>query len=162
MPSNENSGDFVSVRNTWASHLATQAIRNRINKEQYHSSFGPDVWPAPVSDDQPLPPLPELPSGSFTETPKRQSVPKVAIVGAGAAGLFTAMILDYLNSQPDLGFHVDYDILEAADPTRVGGRLFSYHFPSDKTSSDPTPVDVRFYDVGAMRFPESPIMQRQV
>jgi hypothetical protein len=37
----------------------------------------------------------------------------VAIVGAGAAGLFTAMIFDQLNDQ--FGLDVQYDIIESRD-----------------------------------------------
>jgi NAD(P)-binding Rossmann-like domain len=43
---------------------------------------------------------------------------KVGIVGAGAAGLYTAMILQ------DLG--IQYELLEANKT--VGGRLFTHHF----------------------------------
>jgi Flavin containing amine oxidoreductase len=111
-----------------------------------------------------LPPPPEKPPS--VRKPVRPSRPededkpiKVGIVGAGAAGLFTAMIFDYLNSLnlKDDGtgktFHVNYDILEAADQDRVGGRLFTYNFQA------PGPHD--YYDVGAMRFPKNPVMKRQ-
>ena len=75
---------------------------------------------------------------------------KVGIVGAGVAGLFTAMTIDYLNEKvPNLGF--TYELLEAAPETRFGGRLYTHKF------SD-APHD--YYDVGAMRFPDIPIMKR--
>ena len=75
---------------------------------------------------------------------------KGCIIGAGAAGLFTAMTIDYLNKMvPDLNF--SYEILEAADEARFGGRLFTHKF-SEKLHD--------YYDVGAMRFPEIPIMDR--
>jgi len=83
--------------------------------------------------------------------------PKVAIVGAGAAGLFSAMILDYLNRNVD-GFHVNYDILEAAEKERVGGRLFTYEFKPGGASNPQGPHD--YYDVGAMRFPDNKVMTR--
>lgn len=38
---------------------------------------------------------------------------KVAIVGAGAAGLFTAMIFDHLKDQ--FGLDVEYEIIESRD-----------------------------------------------
>jgi len=76
----------------------------------------------------------------------------VCIIGAGSAGLFTALLLDYLNQNvPD--FNVQYDIFESGDASRVGGRLYTYNFTS-------IPHD--YYDVGAMRFPDNPIMQRYV
>ena len=43
----------------------------------------------------------------------------VCIVGAGMAGLYTAMIFDTLE--------IPYEILEA-DPSRVGGRVFTHYF----------------------------------
>lgn len=50
----------------------------------------------------------------------------VCIIGAGSAGLYTAMIFDSLN--------IPYVLLEASD--RVGGRLFTY-----KGFKDPEPYD---------------------
>ncbi|OJA18599.1 hypothetical protein AZE42_06573 [Rhizopogon vesiculosus] len=54
------------------------------------------------------------------------------IIGAGAAGLYTAMILKELG--------IPFDILEASD--RVGGRMYTHRFSE-------APND--YYDVGAMR-----------
>ncbi|KAI9717798.1 MAG: hypothetical protein M1812_004527 [Candelaria pacifica] len=103
--------------------------------------------------------LPTLPE--FQPQGKLPAEMKVCIVGAGAAGLFTAMIFDYLKEQaqkqviPDL--HISYEILEAAKEDRLGGRLYTYKFPS--TVDHPSgPHD--YYDVGAMRFPDNPIMKR--
>lgn len=69
---------------------------------------------------------------------------KVCIIGAGAAGLYIAMILDDL-SIPELS----YDILEADD--RIGGRMYTHYFSETKHD---------YYDTGAMRFPQIPIMDR--
>lgn len=66
---------------------------------------------------------------------------KVGIVGAGMTGLYTAMILESLNLR--------YEILEASE--RPGGRIYTHYF-SQK--------DGDYYDVGAMRFPKIPIMNR--
>ncbi|KAF8630481.1 hypothetical protein AX15_002897 [Amanita polypyramis BW_CC] len=68
----------------------------------------------------------------------------VGILGAGACGLYTAMILE------DLG--IPYRILEAR--RRVGGRLFTYNFPN----SFGQPFN--YFDVGAMRFPKTLAMNR--
>lgn len=54
---------------------------------------------------------------------------KVGIIGAGAAGLYAAMILDWLG--PESGF--TYEILEA-DPVRVGGRLYTHKFPKGEVN----------------------------
>ena len=72
---------------------------------------------------------------------------RVGIVGAGAAGLFTAMIFDHLKDE--YGLEVDYEILEASN--RVGGRLYSHYFDKEPHN---------YYDVGAMRFPENKVMKR--
>ena len=109
-----------------------------------------------IGDDEDLPkPLDIKPPGAPLTT-----TPKVCIIGAGAAGLFTALLIDYLNNYLQNvtkveGFvPIQYDIFESEDKTRgVGGRLYTYKF------SD-APHD--YYDVGAMRFPENPIMARYV
>ncbi|KAL9039682.1 MAG: hypothetical protein Q9214_004779 [Letrouitia sp. 1 TL-2023] len=78
---------------------------------------------------------------------------KVCIIGAGAAGLFTGMIFDHLKKEYDLD--VEYEILEVNDEKRVGGRLFSHYF------NTPPPGDRNhdYYDVGAMRYPDSKVME---
>ena len=53
---------------------------------------------------------------------------KVGIVGAGCAGLFTGMIIDFINKNVE-GLHLQYEILEAASKDRLGGRLYTYKFP---------------------------------
>lgn len=65
----------------------------------------------------------------------------VCIVGAGMAGLYTAMILKSL--------HIEYTMIEASG--RIGGRVYTHRFSQDAGD---------YYDVGAMRFPESPEMER--
>jgi hypothetical protein len=59
---------------------------------------------------------------------------RVAIIGAGVAGLRTAMLLQR--------WGIPYKIFEASK--RHGGRLFTYRFSKDEND---------YYDVGAMRFP---------
>lgn len=91
---------------------------------------------------------------------------KVGIVGAGCAGLFTGMIFDYLNENLRDRLCIDYEILEAACEERLGGRLYTYRFPptEDKDhqggKDNQKSKDHQYYDVGAMRFPEIPIMER--
>ncbi|KDQ59033.1 hypothetical protein JAAARDRAFT_192592 [Jaapia argillacea MUCL 33604] len=72
------------------------------------------------------------------------AVVKVGIIGAGVAGLYSAMMLDYLSQY---GF--DYQIIEASS-RRVGGRLYTYNFPGGGAND--------YYDIGAMRFPQIPFM----
>lgn len=87
-------------------------------------------------------PKPE--SGEQSPPAAQDSPPKehhVGIIGAGMAGLYTAMILKSLG--------IEYEILEASN--RIGGRVYTHRFSND-------PGD--YYDVGAMRFPETPEMKR--
>lgn len=87
---------------------------------------------------------------------------KVGIVGGGVAGLFTALLLDWLNKNlgKDSGekeyLDIDYEILEAADEDRLGGRLYTHRFSDLKGGVHD------YYDVGAMRFPENDVMNRCV
>jgi hypothetical protein len=73
---------------------------------------------------------------SHPTIPTPPDVPlKVGIIGAGAAGLYSAVLLDSLG--------IDYDILEASG--RVGGRIYTYRF--NETAWDAsTPDDPDFYD----------------
>ncbi|EQB53899.1 hypothetical protein CGLO_06344 [Colletotrichum gloeosporioides Cg-14] len=89
--------------------------------------------------------------------PPRHGHFKVGIVGAGAAGLFTALTLDWINDTIEkykgVGkLKIDYEILEAATEDRFGGRLYTHRFSKDGTHD--------YYDVGAMRFPENDVMKR--
>ncbi|QRV80262.1 Flavin containing amine oxidoreductase [Ceratobasidium sp. AG-Ba] len=82
-----------------------------------------------------MPPTSELPS-----TP----IVRVAVIGAGCAGLHAAALL---GSNPRIKAEVD--VLEASD--RVGGRLYTHNFGKGKWD---------YFDVGAMRFPCTPVMTR--
>ena len=83
---------------------------------------------------------------------------KVGIIGAGVAGLFTAMIFDHLKKEFKLD--VEYEILESRTQ-HVGGRLFTYKFkPVDANNPNDKSNEHQYYDVGAMRFPHIPIMNR--
>jgi len=70
---------------------------------------------------------------------------KVGILGAGAAGLYAAMILESLG--------IECEIHESS--CRPGGRLHTHYFDDEKD-----PKKYQYYDVGAMRYPRIPIMQR--
>jgi hypothetical protein len=90
---------------------------------------------------------PRLPGDDSPESPPEQpGFPlryppwyKVAIIGAGVAGLRTAKLLQ------DMG--IPYKIFEASD--RPGGRIFTYEFKGEPKGKHD------YYDVGAMRFPDN-------
>ncbi|CAE6420362.1 unnamed protein product [Rhizoctonia solani] len=107
--------------------------------EKYHSQFRFEEIPEYDPDKKAPQPI-----ASTTG-----DVPKIGIIGAGIAGLYTALILDWLNRD---GPQFSYEILEA-NPDRIGGRLYTHHF---KTKN---PGTYDYYDVGAMRFPSIPWMK---
>ena len=71
---------------------------------------------------------------------------KICIVGAGVAGLFTALMLK-------MSGIYNFDVVEASD--RVGGRLYTHWF-SDRENPD---SEHDYYDIGAMRIPDLKTMQ---
>lgn len=73
---------------------------------------------------------------------------RVGIVGAGIAGLYTAWICQFLG--------IDWHIFEA-NPDRLGGRLYTYWF-DEQLAQKPDQHD--YYDIGAMRYPYTPVMDR--
>lgn len=77
----------------------------------------------------------------------------MGIVGAGAAGLFTGMIFDHLKEEYKLD--VEYEILESNGEARIGGRLYSHYFNEPRLGEG----NHEYYDVGAMRYPDSSVMQ---
>ncbi|KAG9125255.1 hypothetical protein FRC07_008382, partial [Ceratobasidium sp. 392] len=87
-------------------------------------------------------------------------VVKIGILGAGAAGLYLALMIDYLKGlSAEKGFEFNYDyVLHEANPskTHIGGRIYTHRFPSPQ-GGVPLPYD--YYDVGAMRFPNLPWMR---
>ena len=85
------------------------AYRGRQLLSQYHARC----------TDIPDHKLPELKEVLHNKNPT--PVLPICIIGAGTAGLYTAMILESLG--------IPYQIVDADTRERVGGRLFTYHFP---------------------------------
>lgn len=74
--------------------------------------------------------------GNRTKVKTADGVPlKVGIIGAGAAGLYAAMLLDSIG--------IDYDIHEGSD--RVGGRIYTYRF-NQSAWDKATPDQPDYYD----------------
>ena len=72
------------------------------------------------------PPLPSLSKiREVLDNPCPSPTLPVCIIGAGMAGLYTAMILQDLK--------IDYHIVDANTKERVGGRVFTYRFPGGDT-----------------------------
>jgi hypothetical protein len=134
----------LSIRDQWARYHVGQALKKTYNKFAPSHRLGRQI-----GEHEDLPEPPPLRLGS---PPSPGTSPRVCIIGAGAAGLFTALLFDYLNQNVP-GFNVQYDIFESGRASRVGGRLYTYNFTGN-------PHD--YYDVGAMRFPDNPVMARYV
>lgn len=144
---------IASFKSRWARRLIREKLSAEINALAQRDSAVPIpvLGYGPCTPHQ-LPPDPNYEGGSLP-VPRYGKKPgdgedepprKVCIVGAGVAGLYIAMILDDLKI-PNL----TYDIIEAN--SRIGGRVYTHHFSKE-------PHD--YYDIGAMRYPKIPTMQR--
>lgn len=80
------------------------------------------------------------------------------------------MIFDYLKEK--FNVNVEYTILEAVNDDKeapepgfkpgrrgVGGRLYTHYFDQELTSAKQA-CSHSYYDVGGMRFPDNPMMQK--
>lgn len=116
----------ASFRAAYAKHILNKHLLTKLNNAspEHHSA---------------LPAAPKGPDKIEDEGPYQG---RVCIIGAGAAGLYTAMMLKYLGA-------TNIDILEASD--RVGGRCYTQPLSGDDEYHN-------YYDVGAMRIPETPWM----
>ncbi|KAI9658235.1 MAG: hypothetical protein M1821_002368 [Bathelium mastoideum] len=140
----------LSFRQQWAATFIREEYARIINEAK--------LIPTHQADDSRL--VPVAGTRSFDPDAKHPDGFKVGIIGAGVAGLFTAMIFDYLNDNFKL--NVDYEILEA-ERERYGGRLFTYKFPEPAAKEDKEKFPITrhdYYDVGAMRFPDIKVMDR--
>lgn len=91
----------------------SQIFRELITRAGIYDAFPPS-GPAPNPDSPPL---------------------KVGILGAGASGLYSALLLHSLG--------IDYEILEA--DCRVGGRIYTHYF-DPKAWQQSTPEDPAYYN----------------
>ncbi|KID72227.1 uncharacterized protein G6M90_00g104370 [Metarhizium brunneum] len=180
-------GSNLSLRDQWASQHAVRGIKEefvrlRSDNIRHEPSLPEDPRMFDIEDPY-LPPAPK-PHDTPKVPPKERLVIPLGIVGAGVAGLFAAKVLDYLNwklfhmaaksggSQSGSPTNMDefqrqydlverfpntlcftYTIHEAAQHDRVGGRLYTHNFGGPRKAHD-------YYDVGAMRFPDNPVMAR--
>ncbi len=109
------------------------------------------IQPTPQSRNELAPIVNSLPPPKISKDDRTEPF-KVCIIGAGVAGLFTAMIFDYLNEKYEV--NVGYEIVECNKPERLGGRLYTHYFGEETDDSH------EYYDVGAMRFPDIPVMEQ--
>jgi hypothetical protein len=146
------------LHDQWAMNHANLAVKDTWNnmldehRDQLQPGYGRE-FPPIIEEGPKLPPAPR-PEPQKHAPMGDQPKFKIGIIGAGAAGLFTALIFDWLHDQSiksrePVGFN--YEILEASE--RLGGRLYTHNF-SEKTGTH------EYYDVGAMRFPENKVMKR--
>lgn len=129
----------VPLRDRIACALIRKAVADELNKAVPKI---PNLGVAPVGGFKPHD-LPDAPA--FDEKPVSECLP-IAIIGAGVAGLYSALILDL--------FNIEYEILESS--SRAGGRIFTKSL--DSVPEHEGPHD--YFDVGAMRFPKIPILRQ--
>ena len=132
-------GDINSgTRASFVRHMVRNNISKLLNRLDNEGKI--DQLPGTIGQFGRTEPdhLPPRPDGSSQDLPPDA---KMCIVGAGYAGLYSALILDHLG--------VTYDILEASP--RPGGRVLTHYFSTRKHD---------YYDIGAMRFPNVPPMER--
>ncbi|CAI7569856.1 unnamed protein product [Penicillium discolor] len=143
------------LHDQWAMKHANLAVKDTWNKmlDEHWGQLQPGSgreFPPIIEEGPELPPAPQpklpwhAPMGDHHQF-------KIGIIGAGAAGLFTALIFDWLQEQSNQTVEFNYEILEASQ--RVGGRLYTHNFSETNGTHE-------YYDVGAMRFPDNKVMER--
>ncbi|KAJ0152866.1 Uncharacterized protein HZ326_4761 [Fusarium oxysporum f. sp. albedinis] len=128
----------LSIRNQWARQHINRAIRQDWNAILEHSNDKSELGSLPL-----IPKASELPRAP---APQKSSAPHDH--GAQKPRVIKIGVIEGFNPS-----RFEYDIHEAAGPDRVGGRLFTYNFGGQRDTHD-------YYDVGAMRFPDNPVMKR--
>ncbi|KAF2498089.1 hypothetical protein BU16DRAFT_559800 [Lophium mytilinum] len=151
-PAVSNTSNRDPYKYQWARYVARAQLDKKFTLINEKIS-GKQNLPAATTISQLMDRVQELLPGESKltgEAPTDRKKLHVGIVGAGCAGLFTAMTLDFVNQHiKSEDLQITYDILEAADDSRLGGRLYTHHFSKD------TELPHDYYDVGAMRFPEN-------
>uniref|UniRef100_A0A0D2XYM7 Amine oxidase domain-containing protein n=1 Tax=Fusarium oxysporum (strain Fo5176) TaxID=660025 RepID=A0A0D2XYM7_FUSOF len=158
LPAEEHHLHTRAFKHMWARHVAQKgfeddvqaAAKRVIQAQQEH----PELFPKKVHEDEGVSKIldktQKLTGVGFV--PRKSNHLEIGIIGAGVAGLFTAMVFDWLNEQCEKeGLKIEYDIMEAAKMNRLGGRLYTHRFSYGEHD---------YYDVGAMRFPNNTIMKR--
>ncbi|KAK6526016.1 hypothetical protein TWF281_011057 [Arthrobotrys megalospora] len=133
----------------WAQQFIDWYLRNKQFLENPDQQSEPEMIETLASM-----PLPDL---KYID--KQYGKINVGIIGGGVSGLYAGRLFDWLNqhlsAHPRSGgpknenLEFEFKILEAAN--RVGGRIYTHHF---------SPGNHDYYDVGAMRFPDTEIMKR--
>ncbi|KAL8787446.1 MAG: hypothetical protein Q9213_002223 [Squamulea squamosa] len=126
------------TRAFYVRHMVRDSISKLLNRLSTEGNVGqlPGVGGFNTTEPDHLPPRPDEKSHALPPAAK------IYIVGGGVSGLYAGLILDHLG--------VAYDILEASP--RPGGRILTHYFSTRKHD---------YYDIGAMRFPNAPPMERQ-
>ncbi|KAL8900787.1 MAG: hypothetical protein Q9207_005523 [Kuettlingeria erythrocarpa] len=138
MAGNGTTGEVKpGLRASFVRHMVRESLSKLLNRlsTEGNGSQLPGIGGVGTTEPDHLPLRPN-------ESPQPlPSDAKICIVGSGMSGLYSALILDHLG--------VAYDILEAAP--RPGGRILTHYFSTRKHD---------YYDIGAMRFPNIPPMER--
>jgi hypothetical protein len=142
----------ISYTSGWAGYLLESFLHAKYYADSHHLDNVPSYIADQTSGYVKNRELTVVPPDTFFNEAAPQADPElhVAIIGAGVAGLFSALIFDEIEKKIP-GFKVHYDIFEGSD--RIGGRLYTHNFSKDPNSAE-------YYDIGAMRFPQVATMDR--
>jgi len=96
-------------------------------------------------------------SGATANAAVASGTMDIAIIGAGSAGMYSALLIKYL------GIDANVTIYEA-NRERTGGRIYTHYFDKDGSKQNPddankttfNPAFWDYVDMGAMRFPDLP------
>lgn len=126
----------------FAKYLVNKYVRQEIERADWNAlAATPFVTNGRTADGLPTRKKEE-------DRPENAKNLSVGIIGAGIAGLYTALICETLK--------IKWHIIEA-NPDRLGGRLYTKYL-TEVPGQEPTKHD--YYDIGAMRYPKTPIMER--
>ncbi|KAK6507858.1 hypothetical protein TWF481_006280 [Arthrobotrys musiformis] len=157
----KDNANLLALMNAILKAFGESVTQEWANQFREWSTANKDILKGRVGKEDMLAGLKSMPLPDLGTAKKTYGTVKVGIVGGGIAGLYAGRLFDWLNQHladnPKVGpngegpLKFEFEILEAAN--RVGGRIYTHHF---------SPNQHDYFDVGAMRFPDTKIMKRQV
>lgn len=130
-----------SLRAAYGRTVLKNAMYEAYKKDNPHGDPNLPKFPPPLSNAVP-----------DQDSKDSWSPGKVCIIGAGAAGLATAIYMHDACAEAEVT-PPTIDIYEATE--RPGGRVYTYQFTDSEN-----PAKHNYYDIGAMRIPEINTMKR--
>lgn len=129
-------------KSTFKADFAKYLVNNYVRQQLEHTNWKSLADTGLTSTERNEKGLPTKQKMSKLPPPEGFSI---GIIGAGIAGLYTALICETLE--------LDWHIIEA-NPNRLGGRLYTKYMDEKESFLHD------YYDIGAMRYPNTPVMER--